>query len=1600
MTLSNNGSAADELPPSDGEPNGQGYLASTQQASLAIADRIEDMMATPDAANAVIDLASVFRGEGLTYTVENSDGAVVNAVIADGKLVLDFGDYGFSDVRVTATDADGNSVSDNFRARVAGENAYTIAVLPDTQVYTYSGELDQTYNRMTEWLVANKDGHNIQFAVHVGDLTQNNIPQEWDIVIEAMSKLNGVIPFSVLPGNHDGAGSSGVDGAVWNQYYSADQLAAANPGTFGGTYDQEPTSGMNTYSSFTAPDGTKWLVLALEFNPRPDVVRWAGDVIEDHADHRVILSTHFYTNFAGRNDAASGPLYDEFGADDQRTDVARTNGEMLYRELVSKYPNITFTFSGHVYGDGAETLVSYNQYGDPVFQMLANYQDGGAKEISGNGDTMLGGRGGQGAIRLLVIDPDRETISTETYFANFDEYMTGSRGSDELDRDGLTGPYRDQQDLIENVYLGTPELAAMAKAGTDQEVHGGSNGDVLVTLDGSGTRNPGSDGGLVYAWFDGEGRQIAAGVSPTVALAPGNQLVTLKVTDSAGRITTDSLRVSAANAETLLVDTFNDGDAAGWSLSTRVGVKNSGSNVDASDIGNEDRLADYSDSANKFIVWTDAAAQNWSNYVFEATLQANDNDGIGAVFYYQNDANHYRVVFDGETNTRTLLKVHNGVTTVLANVHQFTPFEQDMELKIVVENGTVTVFLDGHDVFGAVVDTNPLAGGTVGFYSNNQRTSLFDNVAVNPVALTAHAGDDQRALDLDHDGKVTVSLSADGTYGLAGEATYTWTDHDGNVVATGRNATVEVAAGRHELTLTVTDEAGKSAVDHVVVDGVGANRLLVAERFDSAASLSNWTIVDEGEFGGVGPNGTASQWEWQDGRLVQLSDLASRQLVLVDASPTDVYDFLVGAGFWKIMINLQNGVKPAQNVLPVDWANATADSIWSALSGYLDAVSLQYAWDPAMTTEIKTYFGEFFSGQAQTFSWPAAADGPVWNALFEWVSPVTWPSEWEGEDNVWERGWSPHGDGQNVLRKGTYALWDDPAASSWTNYAVEATIETPDNGALGLLVYYQDPGNYFKIELDANGDFDRTPENGAGSLFQIIQLKNGVEKYLYQVPAKYTPGEAFALRVEVFDNRIMVLVNGEEVFAYAIEDRAQTQGTVGLFSWGSAGVSFDDVFVYDLTPEIIGTDGDDELVGGEGADSIYGRQGDDQIAGDKGKDILDGGTGDDVASGGADDDVLLGGEGDDELDGGAGNDILVGGVGDDALGGGDGIDTASYADDTAGVVVDLAAGDAHGDDAGTDTLAGIENVTGGAGNDTLTGDAAANLLDGGLGSDTINGGAGSDVLLGGAGNDTLAGGDGDDVLAGGAGNDTIAGGAGFDTLDLSDATGAITLDTAAGKVSGAGIGSDTFTSIEAFRFGAGNDVVTGGNGDEIFDGGAGNDTLKGGAGDDQLAGGDGNDTVDGGSGDDVVTAGAGDDILKGGSGDDTVDGGAGVDNIDAGSGDDIVTAGAGNDIVAGGSGDDVITGGGGNDVLTGGSGHDVFVFAAGFGKDTVKDFVLTGSSSDTIEFSSDLFDSYAEVMSHAAQAGSDVLITIDADTTLTLANIKLAALATDDFRFA
>jgi Ca2+-binding RTX toxin-like protein len=185
--------------------------------------------------------------------------------------------------------------------------------------------------------------------------------------------------------------------------------------------------------------------------------------------------------------------------------------------------------------------------------------------------------------------------------------------------------------------------------------------------------------------------------------------------------------------------------------------------------------------------------------------------------------------------------------------------------------------------------------------------------------------------------------------------------------------------------------------------------------------------------------------------------------------------------------------------------------------------------------------------------------------------------------------------------------------------------------------------------------------------------------------------------------------------------------------------------------------------------------------------------------------------------------------------------------------------------------------------------------------------------------------------------------------------------------------------------GAGNDSLNGGDGRDWLRGGEGHDSLSGGGEFDDLHGNAGNDTISGGWGDDWVVGGKDQDVLFGDDGADIVLGNMGDDTLSGGSGDDIVRGGQGDDLVQGGDGNDWLAGDLGNDVMIGGAGADTFHVFAGSGADRVLDFnVWEGDRVDVLS------GGYS-----VAYAGSDVVITLDGGSTLTLVNPNLGGFTGD-----
>jgi len=291
-----------------------------------------------------------------------------------------------------------------------GDGSFTIAVLPDTQNYCVKNP--EGFLAQTRWLVENRETRRIAAVLHLGDITNNNVPKQWEIARQAMSQLNGQLPYFYVPGNHDYGdnGKANNRSSLLDEYFPRSKYEKLP--TFGGTYDKEPGSMVNSYHLFTA-GGRDFLVICLEFGPRKDVVRWANEIAAKYANREAILITHAYVNYDDTrydwqkfgNKQSWSPHCDSYPlARNSGDDVM--DGEELWQNLVSKHENFILTLNGHVLQDGLGRLTTATPGRRDVHQMLVNYQ--------------MKPNGGDGWLRLMEFTPARK-VEVHDYSPTLDQ---------------------------------------------------------------------------------------------------------------------------------------------------------------------------------------------------------------------------------------------------------------------------------------------------------------------------------------------------------------------------------------------------------------------------------------------------------------------------------------------------------------------------------------------------------------------------------------------------------------------------------------------------------------------------------------------------------------------------------------------------------------------------------------------------------------------------------------------------------------------------------------------------------------------------------------------------------------------------------------------------------------------------------------------------------------------------------------------------------------------------------------------------------------------------------------------------------------------------
>ena len=188
------------------------------------------------------------------------------------------------------------------------EGAFTFAVIPDTQDYDGEGRhtkrgrapgvgpvRNAKFDAIVEWLAANAKKENILFVTHTGDIVDMNNDFQWRFASDAMGRLDGKLPYSIVPGNHDMEKNG--DSSLFRKYFPASRFEG-NPwyaATFKGYRNGEGVfvSGDNANSICLFGQGKElFAVVNLECNAPDAVLEWAKKELAKYPDRHVIVATH------------------------------------------------------------------------------------------------------------------------------------------------------------------------------------------------------------------------------------------------------------------------------------------------------------------------------------------------------------------------------------------------------------------------------------------------------------------------------------------------------------------------------------------------------------------------------------------------------------------------------------------------------------------------------------------------------------------------------------------------------------------------------------------------------------------------------------------------------------------------------------------------------------------------------------------------------------------------------------------------------------------------------------------------------------------------------------------------------------------------------------------------------------------------------------------------------------------------------------------------------------------------------------------------------------------------------------------------------------
>jgi hypothetical protein len=207
--------------------------------------------------------------------------------------------------------------------------------------------------------------------------------EQWAVASKCLGKLEGIVPYSVIPGNHDfdtphdkSSGFKSFDATFPVSRFSMFSW-------YGGNFENN----RNNFEIINAV-GMKLLFLNLEIEPSDEALAWANGIVKAYPDSFTIISTHKYLGLGS-------------GAPDTNLSFSKNGnvGWSIWKKLVYSNCSISMVLSGHYHGNNH--ITTNNSCEKPVHQIVQDYQ---ALD-----------NGGNGWLRIYTFTPEERKVSVSTY---------------------------------------------------------------------------------------------------------------------------------------------------------------------------------------------------------------------------------------------------------------------------------------------------------------------------------------------------------------------------------------------------------------------------------------------------------------------------------------------------------------------------------------------------------------------------------------------------------------------------------------------------------------------------------------------------------------------------------------------------------------------------------------------------------------------------------------------------------------------------------------------------------------------------------------------------------------------------------------------------------------------------------------------------------------------------------------------------------------------------------------------------------------------------------------------------------------------------------